>query len=158
MSLSNVKESQLMEFLKMVDDTVGSFPDIMNNYFDENGLKREFRDEKYNELVTIDKTIKNNLTVIGETKEAIKEESEDERIINFYLIVGEELEDLLKECVDFSILFYTLITDVLLCKIGMNEDILLQDAQNLLKKYYIFVEKIEPFKNKISLFLNCYYD
>ena len=158
MSLSKVKEEQLMEFLKMVDDVVGSFPDIMNNYFDENGLKSEYRNEKYNEIVLIDKTLKNNLMVIGETKEGIKEETEDERIKDFYLIVGNELENLLQECADFSLLFYTLITDVMLCKVGMSEEILLQDAQNLLRKYEMFVEKIKPFKSKITIFLDRYYD
>lgn len=158
MSFSKLKERQLMEFLKMVDDVVGSFPDIMNNYFDENGLKNEYKNEKYQELVMIDNSLKNNLIEIGETKEGIKEETEDDLIKSFYLIVGNALDALLQECTDFSLLFYTLINDVLLCKVGMNEDILLQDTQNLLRKYNIFVEKIEPFKNEMTKFMNCYYD
>ena len=157
MSLSKLKENQLMDFLKNVDEVVGSFPDIMNNYFDENGLKKEYRKNKYNELVALDNNLKNKLILINETKEGIEEETEDERIKDFYLIVGKELEELLKECTDFSILFYALITDVLLCKVGMNEDVLLQDAQNLLRKYYMFVEKIKPFKDKITIFINRYY-
>ncbi len=40
----------------------------------------------------------------------------------------------------------------------MNEDVLLQDAQNLLRKYYMFVEKIKPLKNKITIFINRYYE
>ena len=158
MSLSKLKENQLMDFLKNVDEVVGSFQDIMNNYFDENGLKKEYRIEKYNELVVLDNNLKNKLISINETKEGIEEETEDERIKDFYLIVGKELDKLLKECTNFSILFYILITDVLLCKVGMNEDVLLQDAQNLLRKYYMFVEKIKPLKNKITIFINRYYE
>lgn len=158
MNLSEAKEKQLMEFLEMIADLVGTFPDIMNNYFDENGLKNEYKNEKYSELVIIDATLKNNLMKIGEIKGNMQKETEDERIKDFCLIVGNALENLLQECTDFSLLFYTLITDVLLCKAGMDEETLLQDVQNLIRKYDMFVKKIGPFKSELKTFWGCYYD
>lgn len=152
------KENELMEFLQMLNDLTTSFPDILNNYFDENGLKREYREEKYQEIVIIDTTIKNNLEIITNKFQDIKNENDNEKVKNFNLIVGNTIDKLLQECTDFSLLFYTLTVDVILVKNGMNEDTLLIDASNLVKKYYMFVEKIKEYKNKITIFFNCYYN
>lgn len=158
MSVSKEKEQELLIFLKDFSDLFSSFPDILNNYFDEQGLKNEYKNEKYHEIVLINKTIKHNLEILSEANAKIKAEKEDERMVNFQLIVGSEVDNLLKECTDFSILFHTLVSDILLTKIGMNDETLMEDARNMCKKYFMFVEKLEAFKEKLQLFLNCYYD
>lgn len=158
---SETKENELMEFLKMLNDLTTSFPDILNNYFDENGLKNEYKYEKYYQLVLIDKTIKNNLEIIIDKFQDLKNEKDDEEIKQFILIVGDAIDKLLQECADFSLLFYTLTVDVMLVlsnTSSMDESILLTDAQNLVAKYYLFVEKIENYKTQITKFLNYYYD
>ena len=158
---NKIEENQLIEFLKMLHDFTTSFPDILNNYFDENGLKKEYRHERYYQLVLIDKTIKNNLEVIADKFNILKNEQKDDEIKQFILIAGDSVDKLLKECADFSLLFYTLTIDVMLSlskTSAIDDSTLLTDAQNLVAKYYMFVEKIEDYKIQITKFSNYYYD
>ena len=158
---NKIEENQLIEFLKMLNDLTTSFPDILNNYFDENGLKKEYRNERYYQLVLIDKTIKNNLEVIADKFNILKNEQKDDEIKQFILIAGDSVDKLLKECADFSLLFYTLTIDVMKKKkktSAIDDSTLLTDAQNLVAKYYMFVEKIEDYKIQITKFSNYYYD
>ena len=158
---NKIEENQLIEFLKMLNDLTTSFPDILNNYFDENGLKKEYRNERYYQLVLIDKTIKNNLEVIADKFNILKNEQKDDEIKQFILIAGDSVDKLLKECADFSLLFYTLTIDVMLSlskTSAIDDSTLLTDAQNLVAKYYMFVGKIEDYKIQITKFSNYYYD
>ena len=158
---NKIEENQLIEFLKMLNDLTTSFPDILNNYFDENGLKKEYRNERYYQLVLIDKTIKNNLEVIADKFNILKNEQKDDEIKQFILIAWDSVDKLLKECADFSLLFYTLTIDVMLSlskTSAIDDSTLLTDAQNLVAKYYMFVEKIEDYKIQITKFSNYYYD
>ena len=41
---------------------------------------------------------------------------------------------------------------------AIDDSTLLTDAQNLVAKYYMFVEKIEDYKIQITKFSNYYYD
>ena len=64
-------------------------------------------------------------------------------IKEFYLIVGRELEELLKEIADFSIIFYNVTVDILLCKNGRHTKQLEEDLRILIRKYLMYIEKSE---------------
>lgn len=64
-------------------------------------------------------------------------------IKEFYLIVGRELEELLKEIADFSIIFYNVTVDILLCKNGRYTKQLEEDLRILIRKYLMYIEKSE---------------
>lgn len=152
------REQKLIKFIKQLSEITNAIAYIMENYFDMTGVKKEYQNEKYNELVVIDEILKNNLEAISPDFQELKEEKKFDKTVNFILIVGEEIEDLMQECADFSILFYTLVVDIMLSNSGMPQNPLPQDSKNLIQKYYMFVKKLDKYKNKLMTFLNCYYD
>ena len=151
-------ESREAKFIKQLSELSGAIAYIMENYFDMTGVKKEYQKEKYSELVKIDEILKNKLETINPDFQELKEEKEFEKTVNFILIVGEEVENLMQECADFSILYYTLAVDIMLLNSGMVQNPLPQDIKNLIQKYYMFVEKLDKYKDKLMTFLNCYYD
>lgn len=152
------REQKLIRFIKKLSEITNAIAYIMENYFDMTGVKREYQIEKYSELVAIDEILKNKLEAISPDFQELKEEKEFDKTVNFILIVGEEIENLMQECADFSILYYTLVVDIMLLNSGMPQNPLPQDIKNLIQKYYMFVEKLDKYKDKLMTFLNCYYD
>lgn len=151
-------EEKFKEFSIMINDLIVSSEGIMEKYFDKNGVKEEYKNEQYSELVLIDQLMKNNLEKIGEMKQELKEEKESKMITDYFLLVGDELEEFLKECADFSILFYTLVTDILLCKTGMDESTLDTDVSNIARKYIMLVEELKNFKTRLQVYLKYEFD
>ena len=154
----DIREQKLIKFIKALSEITGAIAYIMENYFDMTGVKREYQTEKYSELVAIDEILKNKLEAISPDFQELKEEKEFDKTVNFILVVGEEIENLMQECADFSILYYTLVVDIMLLNSGMPQKPLPQDIKNLIQKYYMFVEKLDKYKDKLMTFLNCYYD
>ena len=152
------REQKLIKCIKQLSETTNAIAYIMENYFDMTGVKKEYQTEKYNELVVIDEILKNNLEAINLDFQELKEEKEFGKTVNFILIVGEEVENLMQECSDFSILFYTLVVDIMLLNSGMPQNLLPQDTKDIIQKYYTLVEKLDKYKDKLTTFLNCYYD
>ena len=151
-------EEKFKEFGIVLNDLIVSSEGVMEKYFDKNGIKEEYKNEQYSELVLIDQLMKNNLEKIGEMKQELKEEKESKMITDYFLLVGDELEDFLKEYADFSILFYTLVTDILLCKAGMDENTLDTDVSNIARKYIMLVEKVKNFKTRLQVYLKYEFD
>lgn len=151
-------EEKFKEFSIMINDLIVSSEGIMEKYFDKNGVKEEYKNEQYSELVLNDQLMKNNLEKIGEMKQELKEEKESKMITDYFLLVGDELEEFLKECADFSILFYTLVTDILLCKTGMDESTLDTDVSNIARKYIMLVEELKNFKTRLQVYLKYEFD
>lgn len=154
----DIREQKLIKFIKALSEITGAIAYIMENYFDMTGVKREYQTEKYSELVAIDEILKNKLEAISPDFQELKEEKEFDKTVNFILVVGEEIENLMQECADFSILYYTLVVDIMLLNSGMPQNPLPQDIKNLIQKYYMLVEKLDKYKDKLMTFLNCYYD
>lgn len=68
--------------------------------------------------------------------------------------MGEVLDELLKEIADFSLLYYTVIVDIDLCKKGMKKNQLEEDLRLLIRKYLMFIKKVKEFKNKLNIYKN----
>ena len=98
--------------------------------------------------------MKHDLEKIGIKNNEFKKEIENKIIKDFYLIVGEVLDELLKEIADFSLLYYTFIVDIDLCKKGMKKNQLEEDLRLLIRKNLIFIKKVKEFKNKLNIYKN----
>lgn len=104
--------------------------------------------------ILVDQAIKHDLEKIGVKNDEFKKEKENKIIKEFYLIVGKALDELLKEVADFSLLYYTVTIDIVLCKNGMQTKQLEEDLKLLIKKYLMFIEKVREFKNKLNIYKN----
>lgn len=110
-----------IDFINAIDDINQSIPTIIDFIVEGESLKTEYSEEEYSKLVLIDQAMKHDLEKIGIKNNEFKKEIENKIIKDFYLIVGEVLDELLKEIADFSLLYYTVIVDIDLCKKGMKK-------------------------------------
>ena len=126
-----------IDFINAIDDINQSIPTIIDFIVEEESLKTEYSEEEYSKLVLIDQAMKHDLEKIGIKNNEFKKEIENKIIKDFYLIVGEVLDELLKEIADFSLLYYTVIVDIDLCKKGMKKNQLEEDLRLLIRKNLI---------------------
>ena len=143
-----------IDFINAIDDINQSIPTIIDFIVEEESLKTEYSEEEYSKLVLIDQAMKHDLEKIGIKNNEFKKEIENKIIKDFYLIVGEVLDELLKEIADFSLLYYTVIVDIDLCKKGMKKNQLEEDLRLLIRKNLIFIKKVKEFKNKLNIYKN----
>ena len=143
-----------IDFINAIDDINQSIPTIIDFIVEEESLKTEYSEEEYSKLVLIDQAMKHDLEKIGIKNNEFKKEIENKIIKDFYLIVGEVLDELLKEIADFSLLYYTVIVDIDLCKKRMKKNQLEEDLRLLIRKNLIFIKKVKEFKNKLNIYKN----
>lgn len=143
-----------IDFINAIDDINQSIPTIIDFIVEGESLKTEYSEEEYSKLVLIDQAMKHDLEKIGIKNNEFKKEIENKIIKDFYLIVGEVLDELLKEIADFSLLYYTFIVDIDLCKKGMKKNQLEEDLRLLIRKNLIFIKKVKEFKNKLNIYKN----
>lgn len=143
-----------IDFINAIDDINQSIPTIIDFIVEGESLKTEYSEEEYSKLVLIDQAMKHDLEKIGIKNNEFKKEIENKIIKDFYLIVGEVLDELLKEIADFSLLYYTVIVDIDLCKKGMKKNQLEEDLRLLIRKNLIFIKKVKEFKNKLNIYKN----
>ena len=143
-----------IDFINAIDDINQSIPTIIDFIVEEESLKTEYSEEDYSKLVLIDLAMKHDLEKIGIKNNEFKKEIENKIIKDFYLIVGEVLDELLKEIADFSLLYYTVIVDIDLCKKGMKKNQLEEDLRLFIRKNLIFIKKVKEFKNKLNIYKN----
>ena len=143
-----------IDFINAIDDINQSIPTIIDFIVEEESLKTEYSEEEYSKLVLIDQAMKHDLEKIGIKNNEFKKEIENKIIKDFYLIVGEVLDELLKEIADFSLLYYTVIVDIDLCKKGMKKNQLEEDLRLLIRKNLIFIKKVKEFKHKLNIYKN----
>ena len=136
-----------IDFINAIDDINQSIPTIIDFIVEGESLKTEYSEEEYSKLVLIDQVMKHDLEKIGIKNNEFKKEIENKIIKDFYLIVGEVLDELLKEIADFLLLYYTVIVDIDLCKKGMKKNQLEEDLRLLIRKNLIFIKKVKEFKN-----------
>ena len=148
------KTKSFIDFINEIDDINQSIPAIIDFIVEGENLKTEYSEEEYSRLVLVDRSMKHNLEIIGVKNNEFKTEEQNKVIKEFYLIVGRELEELLKEIADFSIIFYTVTIDILLCKNGMETKQLEEDLRILIRKYLMYIEKVNEFKNKLNIYKN----
>ena len=143
-----------IDFINAIDDINQSIPTIIDFIVEGESLKTEYSEEEYSKLVLIDQVMKHDLEKIGIKNNEFKKEIENKIIKDFYLIVGEVLDELLKEIADFLLLYYTVIVDIDLCKKGMKKNQLEEDLRLLIRKNLIFIKKVKEFKNKLNIYKN----
>lgn len=154
----DIEDQRIFEFIKCLSETIGMLLFIMDTFFDDNILKEEYKSEKYQDLVLADEVLKNKIESASSNLKALKEEKLYNKIIDFISITGNEVDNLLKECTDFSILYYTLTVDTLLSNSGMSQNSLLQDIQYLVRKYNMSMEALTKYQQKVTIFINRYHD
>ena len=143
-----------IDFINAIDDINQSIPTIIDFIVEEESLKTEYSEEEYSKLVLIDQAMKHDLEKIGIKNNEFKKEIETKIIKDFYLIVGEVLDELLIDIAVFSLLYYTVIVDIDLCKKGMKKNQLEEDLRLLIRKNLIFIKKVKEFKNKLNIYKN----
>lgn len=143
-----------IDFIIEIDDINQSIPTIIDFLFENQKLKIEYSKDELSKLVLIDKAMKHNLETIGVKNSDFKSNKDNKIIKDFYMIVGSEFEKLLKEICDFSIIFYTITVDILLCEVGMKKEQLEEDLNILMKKYLVYIEKLKDYTNKLNIYKN----